>query len=69
MGGSPVLDLDYREDSSAGTDMNLVMTSAGQFVEIQGTAEHGAFTDAELASLLALGKSGLRTLFLMQVEA
>ncbi|MBI2923154.1 MAG: ribonuclease PH [Planctomycetes bacterium] len=69
VGGSPALDLDYREDSTAGTDMNLVMTSAGRFVEIQGTAEHGAFSEEDLADLVALGKDGLKTLFEMQRRA
>jgi len=64
--GTPVLDLDYREDSTAGTDMNLVMTGEDRFVEIQGSAEHGAFSDEDLASLLRLGRSGLRSLFRLQ---
>ncbi|MCE9583057.1 MAG: ribonuclease PH [Planctomycetes bacterium] len=67
--GRGVLDLDYREDSTAGTDMNLVMTSRGQFVEIQGTAEHGAFSEKQLLELLALGRRGMERLFKMQREA
>ncbi len=56
--GRPVLDLDYAEDSTSGTDMNVVMTSGGGFVEIQGTAEGAPFTEAELSELLALSKKG-----------
>ena len=54
-----VLDLNYDEDSQAGTDMNLVMTGAGRFVEIQGTAEHDPFDVQTLGRLLALGKKGI----------
>jgi ribonuclease PH len=67
--GTPLLDLDYAEDSRAETDMNLVMTSRERFVEIQGTAERGAFSDAELRALLALGRRGLAELFRMQADA
>ncbi|NUN49852.1 MAG: ribonuclease PH [Candidatus Brocadiae bacterium] len=67
--GRPVLDLDYVEDSNAGTDMNLVMTGEGNFVEIQGSAERGAFSDADLASLLALGRGGIAELFRLQRDA
>lgn len=55
----PVLDLDYAEDSKAETDMNIVMTDAGSFVEVQGTAENGAFHEHELQSLLSLAKKGV----------
>ena len=58
--GLPVLDLDYAEDSTAHTDMNLVMDGSGRFIEIQGTAEGVPFDRAELDALLALGTSGIR---------
>ena len=60
--GTPLLDLDYSEDSSCGCDMNVVMTGAGHFVEVQGTAEGEAFTRAELDRLLALAERGVRDL-------
>jgi ribonuclease PH len=62
VGGRVLLDLAYEEDSRAEVDMNLVMTGGGRWVEVQGTAEGRAFTDAQLARLLAVGKDGLRTL-------
>jgi ribonuclease PH len=61
--GLPVLDLDYSEDSSAETDMNVVMLDSGGYVEIQGTAEREAFSDAELARLLDLARRGTSQLF------
>ena len=64
--GQAVLDLDYAEDSSAATDMNVVMNDAGGFIEIQGTAEGGAFARPELDAMLALAESGIRRLFDMQ---
>jgi len=67
--GHAVLDLDYAEDSTAETDMNVVMNDAGGFIEIQGTAEGHAFRDDELASMLALAKSGIATLIEKQTEA
>ena len=57
--GVPVLDLDYDEDSSCDTDMNVVMTGTGGFIEVQGTAEGAAFSRAELDSLLALAGKGI----------
>ena len=60
--GAPLLDLDYAEDSSGGTDMNVVMTGAGNFVEVQGTAEGQTFARAELDQLLALAERGIREL-------
>ena len=54
--GEPVLDLNYAEDSASDTDMNVVMTSAGKYVEIQGTAEGDPFSEGDLAKLLALAK-------------
>jgi ribonuclease PH len=64
--GVPVLDLDYPEDSNCDTDMNIVMTGAGNFVEIQGTAEGAAFTRAEMNSLLDLAGAGIRELIELQ---
>jgi ribonuclease PH len=60
--GRPCLDLCYAEDSRAQVDMNLVMTGSGRIVEIQGTAEGEAFSERELASMMTLGKSGIRKL-------
>lgn len=64
-----VLDLNYVEDSAADVDMNLVMTGAGHFVELQGTGEEAVFTRAELNDLLDLGEIGVRRLFELQREA
>lgn len=60
--GTPVLDLDYAEDSNAETDMNVVMTSGGKFIEVQGTAEGHPFSDDEMAQMLALAKQGISEL-------
>jgi len=67
--GTPVLDLDYAEDSACGTDMNVVMTGAGHFVEVQGTAEGSPFTREQLASLLDLASSGISELISLQRSA
>lgn len=67
--GTPVLDLDYAEDSEAETDLNVIMTAQGGFVEIQGTAEQEAFSDDELASMLALAKKGIGELCDQQAKA
>ncbi|NIP14336.1 MAG: ribonuclease PH [Pseudomonadales bacterium] len=67
--GQPVLDLDYAEDSTADTDMNVVMLESGGFIEIQGTAEAGAFSDGELMSMLALARSGTSELLRRQRQA
>jgi len=67
--GTPVADLDYAEDSSCETDMNIVMNDAGGFIEIQGTAEGAAFSEAELQSMLGLGKNAIQTLIDKQREA
>ncbi|MCH9694912.1 MAG: ribonuclease PH [Gammaproteobacteria bacterium] len=67
--GTPVLDLDYAEDSEAETDMNIVMNDAGNFIEVQGTAEGHAFTDAEFASMLGLARSGIGEIIVAQNEA
>ncbi len=65
--GEAVLDLDYVEDSSAETDMNVVMNSHGGFIEVQGTAEGAAFSEQELGSMLALARSGIERIFELQV--
>ena len=64
--GVPMLDLDYQEDSSCDTDMNVVMTESGDFVEIQGTAEGGAFSHAMLGEMLGMAKKGIGELIHMQ---
>jgi len=64
--GTPVLDLDYAEDSKAETDMNIVMNGGGGFIEIQGTAEQEAFSQDELTSLLALGDKGIQEIIELQ---
>jgi ribonuclease PH len=61
--GMPVLDLDYAEDSKADTDLNLVMSQQGGIIEIQGTAESGAFSTEQLMQMLGLGQEGIQTLF------
>ncbi len=66
VGGQPLLDLCYTEDVAATVDMNLVMNSDGAFIELQGTGEEATFTEAELAALLALGKSGVKQLLAAQ---
>ena len=67
--GQPVLDLDYAEDSDCDTDMNVVMTGAGGFVEVQGTAEGSPFSRAELNALLALAEGGIGQLIAAQKAA
>jgi len=64
--GEPVLDLDYDEDSNADTDMNVVMTEHGKFIEIQGTAEKDTFEESELGAMLALAKQGIAELITKQ---
>lgn len=64
--GEPILDLDYSEDSRADTDMNVVMTEQGQFIEIQGTAEKESFAQFDLEKMLALAKSGIQQLVQIQ---
>ena len=61
--GKPLMDLNYEEDSSIGTDMNFVMTSAKQFVEVQGTAEHLPFSKADLMTMLEMAEVGCFELF------
>lgn len=67
--GTPVIDLDYAEDSTAETDANFVMTGSGGLVEIQGTAEGKPFSEEELLSLLKLAKNGIAGLVSMQKAA
>ncbi|WP_152208564.1 ribonuclease PH [Marinobacter changyiensis] len=67
--GTPVVDLDYPEDSEAETDMNVIMTDKGGFIEIQGTAEGAPFVQDELDSMLSLAKSGISQLFEIQRAA
>ncbi len=66
VGGAAMLDLCYQEDSRAEVDMNVVMTGAGQFVELQATAEKSAFGDTHLASLLTLARKGVAELIEVQ---
>ncbi len=67
--GQPVLDLDYLEDSSAETDMNIVMNNLGGFIEIQGTAEAAAFSEQELTGMIGLARKGIEQIFEIQKDA
>jgi ribonuclease PH len=67
--GVPLLDLAYTEDSACDTDMNVVMTGEGHFIEVQGTAEGAAFTRVEMNQLLDLAEKGIRELVAMQAQA
>lgn len=67
--GTPMLDLDYSEDSTAEVDMNIVMTGNGRFIELQGTAEGEPFDDAQLASMISLGRTGIAQLIQEQKSA
>jgi len=67
--GTPVLDLDYAEDSEAETDMNIVMNDAGRFIEVQGTAEGHAFTDDEFSAMIGLARAGINEIIVAQNEA
>ena len=69
VGGVPVLDLEYSEDSRAETDMNVAMTDSGRFIEIQGTAENAAFSRNELDAMLALAEKGIGELITLQRRA
>lgn len=69
VGGVPLLDLDYPEDSGCDSDVNLVMLNAEKIIEIQGTAEDAAFSMAELAELIALGQKGIAELTVLQGKA
>src|SRR5207237_5546056 len=67
--GTPVLDLDYAEDSEADTDANFVMTGDGRIIEVQGTAEKTPFSEAEFLALMALAKKGIARLVDLQKMA
>lgn len=67
--GQPVLDLDYAEDSTAETDMNVVMTERGGFIEVQGTGEDGDFTHQQLLDMVALAESGIQQLVAAQKQS
>jgi ribonuclease PH len=67
--GRPLLDLCYTEDTAASVDFNLVMNSAGEFIELQGTGEEATFGESQLGALLALGKAGIRQLLEAQKTA
>ena len=67
--GTPLLDLEYTEDAACDTDMNVVMTGAGHFIEVQGTAEGAAFTRQEMDALLTLAEKGIRDLVLLQQQS
>jgi|TARA_B110000263_G_C15287652_1_gene501675 ribonuclease PH len=67
--GQPMLDLEYTEDSNADTDMNVIMTQDGEFIEIQGTAEAAPFNDRELQEMLALARKGIAELVGIQRAA
>jgi ribonuclease PH len=66
VGGTPMLDLNYEEDSRAEVDMNVVMTGTGKFVELQATAEQTPFEDAQMAELIALARTGIKELKTLQ---
>jgi ribonuclease PH len=67
--GEAVLDLDYAEDSNAETDMNIVMTDSGGFIEIQGTGEDGDFSHQQLLEMINLADEGIKTLIEVQKQA
>ncbi len=67
--GRPVLDLDYDEDSNAETDMNIVMTEAGGFIELQGTGEDGDVRHAQLLEMISLAETGIQQLITVQQKA
>lgn len=67
--GEPVLDLDYKEDSSADTDMNVIMADSGEFIEVQGTAEGAPFQRAALDSMLDLAAGGIAEICALQQQA
>lgn len=69
VGGQALLDLCYTEDVAAAVDLNLVMNGAGRFIELQGNGEEATFSEADLAAMLALGKSGIGRLLALQQEA
>ena len=67
--GQPILDLDYKEDFAAHTDMNVIMTEQGSYIEIQGTAEDGEYTQEELLSMLELARNGIKQLINIQKQS
>ncbi len=67
--GTPLLDLEYTEDAACDTDMNVVMTGAGHYVEVQGTAEGAAFSRQEMDALLGLAENGIAQLIVLQQES
>ena len=67
--GTPILDLDYPEDSSCDTDMNVVMTGKGGMIEVQGTAEGATFSRIELNALLDLAEQGIQDLTQLQINS
>jgi len=69
VGGTPLLDLAYTEDRDAAVDLNLVMDAAGQFIELQASGEETTFSEEQLASMLALGRSGIREILALQQAA
>jgi ribonuclease PH len=69
VGGRPLLDLDYEEDSRADVDMNVVLTSSGRYVELQATGERTAFDDEQMTGMLALARSGINELLAFQKKA
>ena len=69
VGGTPLLDLAYTEDRDAAVDLNLVMDAGGQFIELQASGEETTFSEEQLASMLALGRSGIREILALQQAA
>ncbi len=69
VGDQPLLDLCYVEDAAAAVDFNVVMNSAGEFIELQGTGEEATFSESQLAELLSLGKAGIQQLLEIQEAA
>jgi ribonuclease PH len=67
--GQPYLDLDYSEDSTAEVDFNVVMTDDDRLIEVQGTAEHGAFSRPQMDAMIDLAQAGIRQLFTLQRAA
>src|SRR5215472_15471606 len=69
VGGTPMLDLCYEEDSQADVDMNVVMTGSGRFIEVQSTAEHTPFDDAQMAGMIAMARAGITRIIEIQKQA
>ena len=68
VGGTPLLDLEYAEDSRADVDMNIVKTGAGLFIEVQGTAESGPFSQDQMAAMMQLAGAGIERLVAAQAD-